>query len=331
MVKHLQLAVVMELFCYGKFPNGGLNLLMDIIQYTPDILSSLTLFYNQLTANVPHCYPVKEEEFDIMMHGVTGQTDNADDVLDDESVLVAIQNGKVLAFIHVGHHRYGDDREVHEGVIRFLGYERGERQAAQTVLEKAEAYLKSFNVPEIIAFCSNARRYRYDFYHFKFAKLSYTLDHIQALLGHNGYIPRYCQVFLDWDNYAVSPIPSSLPVTLSVDWKEGYGQRPNCTVRAHLNGEKVGACESVCGGEFSSHPNAQNWVYTEWLGVDYEYQGNGLGKYLLLYSLQEMQKVGYRHASLSTECNEYLPILLYTNCGYRVVDWTYDYVKDIPN
>lgn len=28
MVKHLQLAVVMELFCYGKFHNGGLNLLM---------------------------------------------------------------------------------------------------------------------------------------------------------------------------------------------------------------------------------------------------------------------------------------------------------------
>lgn len=296
---------------------------MEILEYTPEMLSSLTQFYNDLTAEVPHCYPVKEEEFDIMMHGVTGQTDNTD----DETALVAIQNNKILAFIHVGHHRYGDDKEVHEGVVRFLGYERGARQAAQTVLEKAEVHLKSFNVPKIIAFCSNARCYRYDFYHFKFAKLSYTLDHIQALLGYNGYSPEACQVFLDWDNYAVSPIPSSLQVTLSVDWEEGDGQRPNCTVRARLNAEKVGACVSVSGGEFSSHPNAQDWVYTEWLGVNYEYQGNGLGKYLLQYSLQEMHKVGYRHASLSAESNNYRAILLYSNCGYRVVDWTYDYEK----
>lgn len=301
---------------------------MEILEYTPEMLPSLTQFYNDLTASVPHCYPVKEEEFDIMMHGVTGQTDNADDVLDDEILLIALLKGKVLAFIHVGHHRYGDDTEVHEGFIRFFGYVRGARHAAQTILEKAEAYLKSFNVPKIIAFCSNPR-YRYDFYHFKFAKLSCTLDHVEALLGYNGYSSVACQVFLDWDNYSVSPTPSSLQVTLSVDWKEGNGERQNCTVRAHHNGEKVGACESVCGGEFSSHPDAQDWVYTEWLGVNYEYQGKGLGKYLLQYSLQEMRKVGYRHASLSAECNNYRAILLYTNCGYRVVDWTNEYFKDV--
>ncbi len=302
---------------------------MEIIQYTPDILIPVTQFYNRLTADVPHCYPVKEEEFAHAMRGVTDQIDNSDDHLESETAFVAMQNGSVLAFIHVGHCPYGKNDEVHDGVIRFLGYERGARHAGQTVLEKAEGYLKTFNLPKIIAFCSDARRYCYDFYHFSGAKLSMTLDHVYALLGHNGYSSRYCRVFLDWKNYSVTPMPPNMPVTLSVNWEEGCGQRPNCIVRAYQKGEKVGICNSVCGGEFSSHADAQDWVYTEWLSVEDRFQEKGLGKYLLFYSLQEMYKVGYQHASLSTESYSYLPILFYSNCGYRVVDWTYDYVKDV--
>lgn len=296
---------------------------MEILQYAPDMLPLLTRFYNQQTANVPHCYPIKEEEFANVMSSVTGQSDNTDNGLEAETAFVAMQNGVVQAFIHVGHYWHGKNSEVHEGVVRFLGYERGARHAGQTVLEKAEEYLKTYNVTQITAFSS----YKYHFYHLRCASLSITLDHVYALLGHNGYSPRYCQVFLDWKNYTSTPIPSSLPVTLSVDWKEGRGQRPNCTVRAYQEGEKIGICVSVCGGEYSSHPDAQDWVYTEWLGVEEDFQGQGLGKYLLQYSLQEMHKVGYRHASLNTECYEYLPILFYSNCGYRVVDWTYDFVK----
>lgn len=38
-------------------------------------------FYNNLTAEVPHCYPVKEEEFVFEIRGVVGESDNADDDL----------------------------------------------------------------------------------------------------------------------------------------------------------------------------------------------------------------------------------------------------------
>ena len=42
---------------------------MEIVQYTPKLQSALTEFYNRLTVNVPHCYPVKEEEFALAMRG----------------------------------------------------------------------------------------------------------------------------------------------------------------------------------------------------------------------------------------------------------------------
>ena len=298
---------------------------MEIIQYTPDMQAPVTQFYNRLTADVPHCYPVDEEEFSIAIRGVTtGKADKKEGGLDSETAFVAMVKGAVQAYIHVGIGQVGDNREVDIGVIRFLGYERGARHVGQAVLEKVETYLKTYNISRIYAFSQDCR---YRFYHFSHAYLSDALDQVQALLGFNGYRRCAGEVFLDWENYAVTPMPSSLPVTLSVDWEQGRGEHPNCTVKAHRDGEQVGICESVCGGEFSSHPDAQDWLHTVWLGIEDEFQGQGLGRYLLQYELQEMHKVGYRHAAISTNWENYRAFLFYSNYGYQVVDWTYGYEK----
>ena len=205
-----------------------------------------------------------------------------------------------------------------------MGYERGARRAGQAVLEKAEAYLKAFNVTRISAFRSERR---YSFYHFEYAFLSDALDQVQALLGFNGYHRSNGWIFLDWENYDVTPIPSPIPITLSVDWKDERGQRPDCVVEAHQDNEEVGSCISVSGGEYSSHPDAQDWFHTVYLEIEGEFQGQGLGRYLLQYALQEMKKIGYRHAAISTGWDDYRALLFYSNCGYRVIDWTYTYEK----
>ena len=298
---------------------------MEIVQYTPKLQSALTEFYNRLTVNVPHCYPVKEEEFALAMRGVNGKADMQEGGLDFETAFIAIMNRTVQAFIHVGIGQVGDNREIPVGVIRFLGYERGARRAGQVVLEKAEAYLKACNVAHIDAFSQDCR---YRFYHFENAGLSDALDHVQALLGFNGYQCCSGEVFLDWENYSVIPTPTSVPVTFSIDWEQGQGQLPNCTVSAYRNGEKIGECESVSGGEFSSYPDAQDWLHTVGLDIDDPYQGQGIGRYLLQYTLQEMHKIGYRHATISTSWTNYRAFLFYSNCGYHAVDWTYQLEKN---
>ena len=297
---------------------------MEILKYTPDMQTLLTQFYNRLTADVPHCYPVTEEEFAIVLCGVTTGKANKNDVgrgLDSETVFVAIQNGIVQAFIHVG---LTQIREEDVGVIRFLGYERGARRAGQAVLEKAEDYLKAFNVTRISAFGS---QHRYRFYHFEYAYLSDALDQVQGLLGFNGYHRSNGWVFLDWENYDITPISPLIPVTLSVDWHQGRGEHPDCGIKAYRDDELIGECFSVSGGETSSHPDAQDWLHTVWLEVEGPFQGQGLGRYVLHYALQEMKKIGYRHAAISTRWDDYRPLLFYSNCGYRVADWTYTYEK----
>ena len=292
---------------------------MEIVEYTPKLQSALTEFYNRLTANVPHCYPVTAEEFALGIRGLTGEANKNEGGLDAETAFIAITNGTVQAFIHVG-----IDRTSPLGVIRFLGYERGTRRAGQAVLEIAETHLDACNVAQIDAFSAD---HRYRFYHFQNAGLSDGLDHVQALLGFNSYQYSSGEVFLDWENYSVTPTPTSVSVIFSVDWEQGRGQLPNCTVTAYCNDEEVGVCESVSGGEFSSHPDAQDWLHTIGLDIEDPYQGQGIGRYLLQYSLQEMRKAGYRHATISTDWENYRAFLFYSNCGYRVVDWTYELEK----
>ena len=291
---------------------------MEIVQYTPKLQGALTEFYNRQTINVPHCYPVKEEEFGLEMRGITHNVEDSE-ILDSEAAFIAITQGTVLAFIHVG-----AKKEVDEGIIRFLGYERGARRAGQAVLEKAEAYLKACNVARIYAFPYGCL---YRFYYFGGAHLSDALDQVQALLGFNGYHRHTGEVFLDWENYSVTPMPSSMPVTFSVEWEQGRGQLPNCTVSAYLDSKEIGDCDSVSGGQFSSHPDAQDWFYTAAIAIEDPFQGQGIGRYLLQYTLQEMHKIGYRHATISTRCDNYRAFLFYSNCGYRVVDWTYGFQK----
>lgn len=300
---------------------------MAIVQYTPDLQTPVTQFYNHVTANVPYCYPVKEEEFAVALHGVTtGKSDKDAGGIDAEAAFAATVNGGVQAFIHVGIGQTGKNREEDIGVIRFFGYERGMRRVGQALLEKGEDYLKTYDISRIYAFSQDCR---YRFYHFGHSYLSDGLDQVQALLGFNGYRRCAGEVFLNWEDYTVTPMPSSLSVELSVEWEDGRGERPNCTVRAYQGDEQVGICESVCGGEFSSHPDAQDWLHTVWLGIEDAFQGQGLGRYLLQHELQEMKKIGYRHAAISTAWDNHRAFLFYSNCGYRTVDWTYGFVKNL--
>ena len=296
---------------------------MEIFEYTPEMQRHATQFYNNLTVNVPHCYPVSEDELGEVLQNTTYKTEDKK-VLQSQTTFVAREQGTISGFIQVG---IGPDEELNKnniGIIRFLGYQPGERRAGQALLEKAESYLSTYN-PELIV--ALPQDYRYRFYHFGHAYLSDALGHVQALLGYNGYQRRFGEVFLAWENYTVTPIQLAIPIELTVEWKPGRGERPNCTVQAFHDGTEVGICDSVSGGEFSDHPDAQDWLHTMWLGIKDEFQGRGLGRYLLQYILHEMHNIGYRHALISTSWDNYRAALFYSNFGYQVTDWTYGYLK----
>ena len=297
---------------------------MQVLPYEPTMLPKVTAAYNHIIQNVPHCYPTTEARFGDAIAGVIGEGDK-ESRLHSEAAYVAMEADALLGFIHVGIGKiWGSQAE--RGIIHFFWYERGQRAAGQALLDAAEAYLRQQDVERITAF---SQQYRYRFYYLPAAYLSDHLDHLHALLQFNGYKKSEGEVFLNWPNYDVQPVPTEVPMDVSVALKPERGKLPGLIVSAKQEGQKVGVCESICAGGISQTEAAQHWLFTTWLGVEEAFQGKGVGRYLLQRCLVEMRKIGYRNAAISTAWDNYRAFVFYSNCGYHVVDWTYGLTRDL--
>ena len=292
---------------------------MEILRYDPMMSPDLTSAYNNTIHNMPHCYPVSVEDFTSALASVVKEG-HRHDRLNSEMAFVARESGSITGFIHLGVELSEKEKKRDQGIIRFLWYDWGHRLAGQALLSAAEDYFRERDLKQIAAF---PQEYHYSFYHFAHSYLSDRLDRVHALLGFNGYRRDRGEVFLDWPNYDVSLTPADVSAQISVKWDEGKGTRPGVTVQGHQEGKEIGICECVSGGEYSQSDDAQDWLFTTWLGIAEEMQGKGLGRHLLQRALKEMQGLGDRHAAISTDWQNYRATLFYSNFGYHVVDWTY--------
>jgi len=298
---------------------------MEIFPYEPSVASELAMVYNRAVQLVPHCYPVGDEEFAHALAPTVGQGE-AHSRLHSEAAFVAREGSAIVGFVHtaVGPLKEG---EAVRGSIRFLWYERGHRAAGQALLEAAERNLRDQRMSRIEAI-RNADKYR--FYHVSCGHLSDHLEHVQALLTLNGYRPIDGEVVLDRPNYgSAAPARSEVEAEVMLKWREGRGRLPNLRVKALRGGEQIGVCESVSCGEFSGAEAAQDWLFVTWLWVKEDLQRKGLGRSLLQRNLQEMHRIGYRHASISTDWENHRALLFYSNHGFRAVDWTYCYGREL--
>ena len=245
------------------------------------------------------------------------------DLVHDERAAVAVRGTDVLGFVHtaVGYHKPNDPQEA--GIVRFFWYRAGERAAGQALLEHAERTLRDQGAAEVVAF---PQIHRYPFYYLSSAYLSDRLGHVAALLGRNGYQKTAGEVYFDWRDLPVlEPTPAQVKAEITLEWKPGAGRLPGLTVHAHQGERELGVCMCVSCAEYNAADRDHEWAFTKWLGVQDEAQGLGLGRYLLQRALRELRLAGYRHAAISTARDNYRAALFYSNLGYQVVDWTYEY------
>jgi len=290
-----------------------------IESYAPEHASAVSDAYNSAVRGIPHCYPVTAEKLAASLY--------TDDRLQDEKIWVATAGEAVHGFLHAAVERPCEKIESPRGIIRLLLYERGHREVGQALLNEAEKQLRQSGMGRIEAF---PQEYRYPFYHLKAAYLSDRLDHIEALLRFNGYQRIRGEVFLNRPGFVPQP-PGDPPVAvdISLDWTDGKGRLPGLHVRAHHEGKQVGECISVSCGEYTDAEEAQDGLFTTWLGVDDVFRGKKLGVYLLERSLEELHEIGYRHAVISTAWDNSRAFLFYSNHGYHVVDWTYGLARKL--
>lgn len=298
---------------------------MEVLQYESEMLPEITSSYNNLISGQPHCYPVSVEDFASAVSVVEKKQDHSQ--LCSEAAFVVREGTSIPGFAHIGIDVPDKAEEAKQGIIRFFWYEMGHRLAGQALLEAMEEYFRQRNLIRINAFHQD---YRYPIYHLDHAYLSDRLGHIHGLLGLNGYSRINGEGYLDWPDYTpVTPSPADISAEVSVELEEGHGKLPGLIVRAYQGEKEIGSCHSASCGEFSQADDAQDWIFTTWLGVSSKMQGKGLGRHLLQRALQEAKSMGYRHAVISANWKNYRAHVFYGNYGYRAADWTYGLAKQL--
>jgi GNAT superfamily N-acetyltransferase len=303
--------------------------MLEIVPFTPKMASALARCYNELAAEVPHCYPISRKIF-------AGMERLACLTCRKEVLLAAKERGRIRGFVHAGVSgppRAKWNPKDKTGVIRFLCYRPGERHIGAALLEAAERWIRRRSRPEIAAW---HYAYRYPFYHFPNGLLSDRLGHIHSLFGMAGYKVSEGEVFFDWHDFRPPRAPKpSLDFELLVEWREEMGHSPceygrkGVILKIVSEGRWLGQCEMLRFGKEMSRPEAAEWCYCHNLEVDKSVQGRGLGKFLLARGLAEMKRAGCRHASICTNRHNHRAYLFYTNLGFKFSDRTVGFRKKL--
>ncbi len=293
--------------------------------YLPDDLSGILDLYNGLlVGRVPHCWPVTPSSLHRTLQA--GEVECEGARLLEQAVLVA-GSGR-YGFVHVGRQATNKRQENEIGVIRFLAYRRGERAVGDALLAAAESWMRERDLRHSVVM---PQPWRYPFYAFPHAYLSDHLDHVQALLRFRGYTKTGGEVFLDWLDMHPKLVgdSSGLDCELRVEDCPGAGPRPGLRLQAVQDGDGIGACVLVSGAESSAADEAHDFAFCDWLGVNEKHQGRGLGRFLLSYAMYLARERGYRHGAISTAFDNDRAFLFYTNHGFQVVDWTYEFAREL--
>ncbi|HJN28490.1 MAG TPA: hypothetical protein QF604_11285 [Candidatus Latescibacteria bacterium] len=218
--------------------------------------------------------------------------------------------------------RWGEPR----GGVRFFSYPRGRRDVNIALLDAGEDWMCEHGHTRAVCF---PQPWKLSHYAFPHAYVSDGLDHIQALLRVHGYEKSGGEVFLDWfDMDPPSPPPvDELDVLVEIQETPGTDSRPDLTIQARHRDRQVGTCILIGAGHY--HSDAADMAFCDLLDVTVDFQGKRLSLHLLLRGLLEARDRKCQHSAISTAYDNDRAFLFYSNHGYRVVDWTYEFTKTL--
>jgi GNAT superfamily N-acetyltransferase len=297
---------------------------MRILEFAPAMAADLARCYSDLVAPAPHCHPVGEERFSDLKK-------LADPRCREEALLAARdEGGNTVAFVHlgIGPPPSGEQRLQGDlGIIRFLSYTPGQRRAGKALLDAAEDWARDRGCREIIA---GQQSYMYPFHHLPFGHISEQIAHLPPLFAMEGYSVFWSSVFFDWPDFEPPRVPKpDMHLELVHEERQIETLGPGVAVYGEQGGRRVGACEIAGLGHDSWRPWLRGWCFCTDLHVDEPLQGKGLGKYLLASGLAAMRRAGYRHAIVSTNVSNCRAQLLYSNFGFRFLDRTVAFKKEL--
>jgi GNAT superfamily N-acetyltransferase len=297
---------------------------MQIAPFEPGMAAGVAHCYSDVMSAVPYCVPVDGDWF-------TDVSKLDRQPCREQSITVATEGEAIVGFAHAAVAAPATEQwhlSGEPGVIRFLACRPGQRPVGAALLDSAEKWLTARGCAVSVA---ADHRFLYPFYYLPFAHLSERLAHLTALLGMAGYSVSSTEILLDWPGF--EPPRVRMPdLDVELAWKDeqvGSLGGPEVALHAMQHGNRVGECLMAHLSWDGWRPELAGICFCSSLCVGEELQGKGLGKYLLAQGLARMHDLGFRHAMISTDWDNYRAQLCYANLGYQFFDRTSGYRKQL--
>lgn len=282
---------------------------MTLIPYEPSMIDGIARCYNDNMAVVSRFRPIEASRFAVREVLLPPHVR-----VRDEQIMVAREGRDIVGFIHVGIARPPEEADSipgEPGVIRHLCYQPGCHRAGQALLEWAEAYFRQHDRKEILSWHI---AHRYFFGMGVCPNLSEKIAHVWALHTVNGYHEEGSHIDFEWPDF-VPPVLArpALDFEIRMEWSGGpaYDPMDVCDIFAYQGETQLGQCT------MARLPVDPEWGHCDFMRVEPPYRGRRLGWYLLALGLEEMRKLGCRHAIVNTHFDNPRAILCYTNFGFR--------------
>ena len=135
---------------------------------------------------------------------------------------------------------------------------------------------------------------------------------------------------MEWTGFEPrAPEPVDAAIQVTSEEQAGPGRRPGLKLLARMGEDQVGECILIPSGNGQGPPAWEDRLFVYWLGIEDAWQGKRLGVHLLQRGLNDAHKLGYRRAGINTNWTNHRAFAFYTNFGFSVLDWTYDWHRTL--
>jgi GNAT superfamily N-acetyltransferase len=301
---------------------------MNCVDYSSDLLPSLTRLLNEQLSAMPPGWLLKEDQVAQIIRSAPEMwrthfpEQNAVFELETHCVL---DQGRLVAAAELGfpiqEKTYGIDNS---GILFWIVAESGHPESARLLLEIIEARARAAGSPRIIT-----TRFSFGV---GWLGIPAYWSHVIEALQSAGYEVSSCWVILTASAKDTPEVrkPDSI-VSMQTSWHIDE-EALEWDLRLHANGDLVGEC-SAWGipPYFSGCEGFESWITIEWLGVEQAYWRKSIGRWLVTEQLRRQAQRGISHAILWTETDNQPFLSLAESLGFEAGPECWEFEKEFAN
>ncbi len=297
--------------------------------------------FNRLTAGLPHCFPAQPDEF---LNWVTAEPHHACDPIR----LVVLHNGRVTGLavgaVCTGPNRDGSFRVAGAGDASVPAFLCEDRSSADRLLMALERHFRGVGAHRLVFFDAGEHDNNPPFFNAGFGACPETVPVVCQALARSGFTlaNRELHMACDPEPGQDSSLrregdgpefptdlppraPYPLPEGITVRWS-GLPTHPE--IDACSGVRNAGGCTGHYLCDTHASPQAARVGYIDWLGINPDFQRQGLGRALLYRMLQRMSEWPVERVFLTTGSQNWRAQPLYLSMGFGVVGTSVTMVRE---